>query len=125
MDDGVPLQYDMALAVRRGDRTLQKQLEQVMRDKRDALRKVLDDFGVPLVQCEGCIISGELPSHGPYSEKPEPPPPKPEPPPLSPEPPDDSTLTPRNPVAPMWMEDDDFPASISLAMERAVVMGME
>jgi quinoprotein dehydrogenase-associated probable ABC transporter substrate-binding protein len=76
MDDEVPLQYDMALAVRRGDHTLQKQLEQVMRDKRDALRKVLDDFGVPLVQCQDCIISGNLPAHGPYSEKPEQPPPK-------------------------------------------------
>jgi len=69
MDDEVPLQFDMALAVRRGNRALQKQLEQVMRDKRDALRKVLDDYGVPLVQCEGCIISGELPAHGPYSER--------------------------------------------------------
>jgi quinoprotein dehydrogenase-associated probable ABC transporter substrate-binding protein len=67
MDDVVPLQYDMSLAVRRGNRTLQKQLEQVMHDKRDALRKVLDDFGVPLVQCEQCVISGELPAHGPYS----------------------------------------------------------
>jgi quinoprotein dehydrogenase-associated probable ABC transporter substrate-binding protein len=73
MDDEVPLQFDMALAVRRGDHALQKQLEQVMRDKRDALRKVLDAFGVPLVQCEGCLISGDLPAHGPYS------PPAPEP----------------------------------------------
>jgi quinoprotein dehydrogenase-associated probable ABC transporter substrate-binding protein len=69
MDDEVPLQFDMGLAVRRGDSVLQKQLEQVLRDKRDALRKVLDDFGVPLVECEGCIISGDLPAHGPYSRQ--------------------------------------------------------
>jgi len=73
MDDVVPLQFDMALAVRRGNRVLQKQLEQVMHDKRDALRAVLDDFGVPLVQCADCIISGDLPAHGPYA----PPPPEP------------------------------------------------
>jgi quinoprotein dehydrogenase-associated probable ABC transporter substrate-binding protein len=76
MDDEVPLQYDMALAVRRNNRTLQKQLDQVMHDKRVALRKVLDDFGVPLVQCENCIISGDLPAHGPYSAQPEQPAPR-------------------------------------------------
>ncbi|HXW75301.1 MAG TPA: quinoprotein dehydrogenase-associated putative ABC transporter substrate-binding protein [Steroidobacteraceae bacterium] len=73
MDDAVPLEFDMALAVRRANRVLQKQLEQVMRDKRDALRAVLNDFGVPLVQCADCIISGDLPAHGPYA----PPPPAP------------------------------------------------
>jgi len=34
------------------------------------------------------------------------------------------TLTPRNPVAPMWMVDDELPASICLAIERAVAIGM-
>jgi len=71
MDDEVPLQFDMALAVRRGNRALQKQLEQAMRDKHDALRAVLNDFGVPLVQCGDCIISGDLPAHGPYTPQPE------------------------------------------------------
>jgi quinoprotein dehydrogenase-associated probable ABC transporter substrate-binding protein len=66
MYDEVPLQFDMSLGVRRGNRTLQKQLEQAMRDKHDALRKVLEDFGVPLVQCGDCIIKGDLPAHAPY-----------------------------------------------------------
>jgi quinoprotein dehydrogenase-associated probable ABC transporter substrate-binding protein len=68
MDDEVPLQYDMSFAVRRGDRALKQQLEQAMHDKRDALRAILDTYGVPLVQCEGCVISGDLPAHGPYRE---------------------------------------------------------
>jgi quinoprotein dehydrogenase-associated probable ABC transporter substrate-binding protein len=71
MDDSVPLQFDMAIAVRRNDHAMQKQIDQAMHEQRDALRKVLNDFGVPLVSCEGCVISGELPAHGPYSEKPE------------------------------------------------------
>jgi len=71
MDDVVPLEFDMALAVRRGNHVLQTRLEQAMRDKRDALRAVLNDFGVPLVQCAECIISGDLPAHGPYAPQPE------------------------------------------------------
>ena len=37
---------------------------------------------------------------------------------------DASTLTPRNPVAPMWTTVDALPASICLAMVSAVWMGM-
>jgi len=68
MDDAVPMQFDMAIALRRNDRELQRRLNQVMVDKRDALRAVLDDFGVPLVSCDTCIVSGDLPAHGPYKE---------------------------------------------------------
>jgi ankyrin repeat protein len=64
----VPLEFDMAIAVRRSDKELQQRLEKVIHDQRDALRAVLTDFGVPLVQCDDCIISGDLPAHGPYKE---------------------------------------------------------
>lgn len=66
MDDQVPMQYEMALAVRRGNRDLQQQLGKAMATQKDALRAVLVQFGVPLVQCEECVISGELAAHGPY-----------------------------------------------------------
>jgi quinoprotein dehydrogenase-associated probable ABC transporter substrate-binding protein len=68
MDDAVPLQFDMAVAVRRGNHELQHRLEQVMREQREALHAVLTDFGVPLVSCDTCIIDGDLPAHGPYVE---------------------------------------------------------
>jgi len=68
MDDTVVLQFDMALGLRRNDRELQHRLEQAMRDKRDALHAVLTSFGVPLVSCDSCVISGDLPAHGPYRE---------------------------------------------------------
>jgi quinoprotein dehydrogenase-associated probable ABC transporter substrate-binding protein len=66
MDDAVPLEFDMALAVRRSDHDLQQRLERAMREQRDALRAVLNDFGVPLVACDTCVINGDLPAHGPY-----------------------------------------------------------
>jgi quinoprotein dehydrogenase-associated probable ABC transporter substrate-binding protein len=71
MDDYVPLEFDMALAVRRNDHELQKRLEQAMHEQRDALRAVLVEFGVPLVRCDTCVVSGDLPAHGPY-KRPEP-----------------------------------------------------
>jgi quinoprotein dehydrogenase-associated probable ABC transporter substrate-binding protein len=68
MDDSVQLQFDMAIAVRRNDRELQHRLEEALHAQRDALRAILTDFGVPLVKCDTCIISGDLPAHGPYAE---------------------------------------------------------
>jgi quinoprotein dehydrogenase-associated probable ABC transporter substrate-binding protein len=71
MDDSVPLEYDMAIAMRRNDRDLQHRIEQAMHDQRDALHAILVDYGVPLVACDTCIISGDLPAHGPYKAAPE------------------------------------------------------
>jgi len=65
-DDNEPLQFEMALAVRRGDRDLQQRLNQALRDEAQKIRKILDDYGVPLVQCDECVVSGDLPAHGPY-----------------------------------------------------------
>ena len=70
MDDYTPLQFDLGLAVRRNDHELQQRLEKAMHEQRDALRAVLNDFGVPLVSCDSCIISGDLPAHGPYKQPP-------------------------------------------------------
>jgi ankyrin repeat protein len=67
MEDSVPMEYDMALAVRRGDRELQARLERALHEQSDAIRSILTEFGVPLVRCDSCIISGDLPSHGPYA----------------------------------------------------------
>jgi quinoprotein dehydrogenase-associated probable ABC transporter substrate-binding protein len=66
MEDTVPLEFDMALAVRRSDHDLQQRLEKAMHEEHAALRAVLDEYGVPLLKCDSCIISGELPTHGPY-----------------------------------------------------------
>jgi quinoprotein dehydrogenase-associated probable ABC transporter substrate-binding protein len=66
MEDAVPMEFDMALAVRTSDRDLLVRLEQALHDQRDAIHAILTDFGVPLVHCDTCLISGDLPSHGPY-----------------------------------------------------------
>jgi quinoprotein dehydrogenase-associated probable ABC transporter substrate-binding protein len=66
MEDAVPMEFDMAIAVRHSDQELLARLEQALHDQRDAIHTILTDFGVPLVRCDTCLISGDLPSHGPY-----------------------------------------------------------
>jgi ankyrin repeat protein len=66
MEDAVPMEFDMALAVRNSDKELLARLQQALHDRRDAIHSILTDFGVPLVHCDTCLISGDLPSHGPY-----------------------------------------------------------
>jgi quinoprotein dehydrogenase-associated probable ABC transporter substrate-binding protein len=68
MEDAVPMEFDMALAVRTSDRDLLVRLEQALHDQRDAIHAILTDFGVPLVHCDTRLISGDLPSHGPYKQ---------------------------------------------------------
>jgi len=65
IDDSVPLEFDMALAVPRGRPDIKAAVERALRDSKDEVRKILDDYGVPLVKCDECIVSGNLPSHGP------------------------------------------------------------
>jgi quinoprotein dehydrogenase-associated probable ABC transporter substrate-binding protein len=68
IDDSVPLEFDMALAVPRGRPDVKAAVEKGLRDARNDIRKILDDYGVPLIKCEACIVSGDLPSHGPYKQ---------------------------------------------------------
>jgi len=67
MEDAVPLEFDMAVAVRTSDKDLQAQLERALHTEHDAIRSILTEFGVPLVRCDTCLVSGDLPSHGPYA----------------------------------------------------------
>ena len=67
MDDAVPMEFDMALAVRSRNRDLHDKVEAAMKKEKDKIRAILVDFGVPLVKCDACLISGDLPSHGPYA----------------------------------------------------------
>ncbi|MDB5976819.1 MAG: hypothetical protein JWR07_3579, partial [Nevskia sp.] len=67
MDDAVPMEFDMALAVRMRNRDLHDKVEAAMKKEKDKIRAILVDFGVPLVKCESCLIDGDLPAHGPYA----------------------------------------------------------
>jgi quinoprotein dehydrogenase-associated probable ABC transporter substrate-binding protein len=72
MEDQVPMEFDMTLAVPRGRPDIKAAVEAALAQHTNDIHKILVDFGVPLIKCDECTVSGDLPSHGPYK------PPKPE-----------------------------------------------
>jgi quinoprotein dehydrogenase-associated probable ABC transporter substrate-binding protein len=68
IEDAVPMEYDMAFAVRTSDKTLKDALTKAIEKERDGIRAILVQYGVPLVKCDTCLVDGDLPSHGPYKQ---------------------------------------------------------
>jgi quinoprotein dehydrogenase-associated probable ABC transporter substrate-binding protein len=68
MEDNIPMEYDMAFAVRTSDKTLKEALTKAIHKERDGIRAILVQYGVPLVKCDTCLVDGDLPSHGPYKQ---------------------------------------------------------
>src|SRR3984957_10272727 len=66
MENKVPMEFDMAPAVPRGRQDIKEAIQQAIEQHKTEIHKILTDFGVPLVKCDDCLISGDLPSHGPY-----------------------------------------------------------
>jgi quinoprotein dehydrogenase-associated probable ABC transporter substrate-binding protein len=65
-DDTIPLEFELAIGVRKTDAFLKYMLEFALEDKKDEIEKILRDYGVPLVQCSRCLVQGDLPAHGSY-----------------------------------------------------------
>jgi quinoprotein dehydrogenase-associated probable ABC transporter substrate-binding protein len=68
MDDATPLEFEMALGVRPTDVFLKYLLEWALEDKAEEVEKIFTEFGVPLVQCSRCVVAGDLPAHGAYTQ---------------------------------------------------------
>ena len=66
MDDETQLEFDLALGVQPTNVVLKYVLDDALERGRDKIKAVLTAYGVPLVQCSQCVVSGDLPSHGTY-----------------------------------------------------------
>ena len=66
MEDREQMEFDMALAVPRGRPEVKAAIEQAIEQHKSEIHQILTDFGVPLVKCDECYVSGDLPAHGPY-----------------------------------------------------------
>jgi quinoprotein dehydrogenase-associated probable ABC transporter substrate-binding protein len=66
MDDTVPMEFSVAIGVRRYDAVLKYALEYAMDAKKEEIAGILKTYGIPLVQCSDCLVSGDLPAHGDY-----------------------------------------------------------
>ena len=72
MENQVPLEFDMTVAVPRGRQDIKSAVQAALAEHKEEIRQILEDYGVPLVKCDDCLVAGDLPSHGPYVE-PQPP----------------------------------------------------
>mgnify|MGYP000075882569 CR=1 FL=1 len=68
-DTKLPMEFDLSIGLKKTDQQLKAKIEQVLQTEKDAIKQVLVDYGVPLVECNHCIVSGELPSHGKYQHQ--------------------------------------------------------
>jgi len=67
MSNDVQLEYAMAIGVRENDVVLKYALDNALDASASKIKAILEEFGVPLVQCSECVVQGNLPSHGSYS----------------------------------------------------------
>jgi len=54
--------------VRKSDVLLKYILDYALDDNKAQITKILNDYGVPLVQCSRCVVEGTLPAHGSYTK---------------------------------------------------------
>jgi quinoprotein dehydrogenase-associated probable ABC transporter substrate-binding protein len=66
-EDFIPLEFEISAGVRKRDAKLKYMLEYALEASKDEIEKILNDYGVPLVQCSRCLVQGTLPSHGAYT----------------------------------------------------------
>jgi quinoprotein dehydrogenase-associated probable ABC transporter substrate-binding protein len=74
MENDFPLEFELGFGVQPTNRLLKYKLDLALEDKKAEIEKVFRNYGVPLVQCSDCIVEGDLPAHGDYTQPPPPPP---------------------------------------------------
>lgn len=68
-DTVLPMEFELGIGLKRTDVELRDKLNQVLVEQKDKIKATLQSFGVPLVECNTCIVSGDIPSHGPYKQQ--------------------------------------------------------
>jgi quinoprotein dehydrogenase-associated probable ABC transporter substrate-binding protein len=69
MDDVVPLEFSLSMGIQTTDVVVKFMLENALEEAEAEITEILNEYGVPLVECSRCIVQGTIPSHGSY-EKP-------------------------------------------------------
>ena len=67
MDDIIPMEFEVAMGVRKTDAITKYAIDAALTAHRDEIGKILEDYGVPLVECADCLVSGTIPAHGIYT----------------------------------------------------------
>lgn len=67
MDGVFPMEFELAIGMRKTDAVTKFAIENAMNAHRDEIRRILDEYGVPLVECAACLVSGPIKAHGIYT----------------------------------------------------------
>lgn len=67
LDNVIPMEFEMAIGVRKTDAIEKYAIEDALNAHREEIRKILEDYGVPLVECANCLVSGPVRAHGIYT----------------------------------------------------------
>ncbi|MGH6818077.1 MAG: quinoprotein dehydrogenase-associated putative ABC transporter substrate-binding protein [Methylovirgula sp.] len=73
MENDWPLEFELGFGVQPTNYLLKYKIDLALKDNQAKIAKVLQDYGVPLVKCSECIVEGDLPAHGTYTQPPPPP----------------------------------------------------
>jgi mxaJ protein len=63
-DATIPMTFEFSMGVQKGNQALKKQLEDVIDRHRDAIARILGDYGVPLLPLRPAKAGAEAPSGG-------------------------------------------------------------
>ena len=69
MEDQIPLEFSLAIGVQNTDVVLKFMLDNALKAKHEEVAAILKEYGVPLVQCSDCVVTGDIPSHGSYDKQ--------------------------------------------------------
>lgn len=69
MDDVIPLEFSLSMGIQKEDVVLKFVLDNALEAQEEKIAKILNDYGVPLVECAKCIVNGTIPSHGSYEKQ--------------------------------------------------------
>ncbi|MDF1589186.1 MAG: quinoprotein dehydrogenase-associated putative ABC transporter substrate-binding protein [Gammaproteobacteria bacterium] len=67
-DTVLPMEFELGIGLKKSDTQLRDKLNQVLIQEKEKIKEILVSYGVPLVECSNCIVSGDIPSHGPYQQ---------------------------------------------------------
>lgn len=66
MEDRIPLEFSLSMGIQNTDVVVKFVLDNALEAAESEIAKILEDYGVPLVECANCIVKGNIPSHGTY-----------------------------------------------------------
>ena len=69
MEDQIPLEFSLAIGMRKTNAVLKYRLEDALEASKGEIKQILTDYGVPLVNCSKCVVTGDIPSHGSFFER--------------------------------------------------------